>query len=99
MTCKSIDLDGFGSAVDDAWFDQYTIPIDGEEETGVYPYQAAALKARLQAIRTATALTKLYNSEKKTDLRDRIVGILEDVLFKLPESYIPALVDLLKELS
>ncbi|KAJ5189906.1 hypothetical protein N7491_008053 [Penicillium cf. griseofulvum] len=102
-TCKSIDLDGFGSTADDAWFDQHTAPIDGEEETGVHPHQATALKAYLKGdskpSETAAALTKPYNSEKKTDLRGRIEGILEDALFKLPESYIPALVDLLKELS
>ncbi|KAJ9483887.1 hypothetical protein VN97_g9501, partial [Penicillium thymicola] len=48
MTCKSIELDGFGSAADDAWFDQHTAPMDGEEETGVHPHQAAALKAYLK---------------------------------------------------
>ncbi|KUM58866.1 hypothetical protein ACN42_g8287 [Penicillium freii] len=103
MTCKSIELDGFGSTADDAWFDQHTTPIDGEEETGVHQHQAAALKVYLKGdskpSETAAALTKPHNSEKKTDLRDRIVGILEDALFELPESHTPALVDLLKELS
>ncbi|KAJ5545089.1 hypothetical protein N7535_006524 [Penicillium sp. DV-2018c] len=103
MTCKSIDLDGFGSAADDAWFDQHTAPMDGEEETGVHPHQAAALKAYLNGdskpSQTAAALTKPHASEKKTDLRDRIVGILEDALYELPQSHTPALVDLLKELS
>ncbi|KAJ5530067.1 hypothetical protein N7527_003460 [Penicillium freii] len=103
MTCKSIELDGFGSTADDAWFDQHTTPIDGEEETGVHQHQSAALKVYLKGdskpSETAAALTKPHNSEKKTDLRDRIVGILEDALFELPESHTPALVDLLKELS
>lgn len=103
ITCKSIELDGFGSAADDAWFDQHIAPMDGEEETGVHPYQAAALKAYLKGdsklSETAAALTKPHDSEKKTALRDRIVGILEDALFELPESQTSALVNLLKELS
>ncbi|KAJ5206337.1 hypothetical protein N7491_003044 [Penicillium cf. griseofulvum] len=48
MTCESIELDGFGSAADDAWFDQHTAPMDGEEETDAHPHQAATLKAYLK---------------------------------------------------
>ncbi|KAJ6127348.1 hypothetical protein N7523_002960 [Penicillium sp. IBT 18751x] len=103
MTCKSIELDGFDSAADDAWFDRHTAPMDGEEETGAHPYQAAALKAYLNGdskpSQTAAAMTKPHDSEKKIDLRDRVLGIIEDALFELPESHTPALVDLLKELS
>jgi hypothetical protein len=103
MTCKSIELDGFGSAADDAWFDRHTAPMNGEEETGAHTYQAAALKAYLEGdskpSETAVAITKHYASEKKTDLRSRVLGIIEDALFELPKSHTPALVDLLKELS
>ena len=103
ITCKSVDLDGFGSAADDAWFDHHTAPMDGEEETGAHPDQAAALKAYLKGdstpFETATAMVKPHSSEKKTDLRDRILGIIEDALFGLPQSHTPALVDLLKELG
>ncbi|KAJ5827477.1 hypothetical protein N7447_004240 [Penicillium robsamsonii] len=103
MTCKSVDLDGFGSAADDAWVDQHTAPMDGEEETGVHPYQAAALKAYLKGDsnppHTAAVMTKPYDSEKKTDLRDRVFGIIEDAFFELPKIHTPALVGLLKELN
>lgn len=105
MTCKSVDLDGFGSAANDAWFDQHTAPMDGEEETGAHPYQAAALRAYLKgdynASQTAVAMTKPHDDswEKKTDLRDRVFGIMEDALVELPESHTPALVSLLKEIS
>jgi hypothetical protein len=103
MTCKSVELDGFGSAADDAWFDQHTAPMDGEEETGAHPHQTAALKAYLQChtkpSETATAMTKPHDFEKKTDLRDRVLGIIEDALIELPKSHTPALVVLLKELS
>ena len=103
MTCKSVDVDGFGSAADDAWFDYHTAPMDGEEETGAHPYQAAALKAYLEGksnpSETAAAMTKPHESEKKTELRGRVIGILEDALFELPQKHTPAIVDLLKELS
>lgn len=103
MTCKSIELDGFGSAAADAWFDRHTAPIDGEEETGTHTHQAAALKVYLKGdskpSEIAIAITKPYASEKKTDLRSRALGIIEDALFELPESDTLALVDLLKELS
>ncbi|CAG7916503.1 unnamed protein product [Penicillium olsonii] len=103
VTCASVDLDGFGSAADDAWFDQHTAPIDGEEETGAHPHQAAALKAYLEGnenpSKTAIALSKPHASEKEVDTRDRVLGIIQDALFELPESNTPALVDLLKELS
>lgn len=103
MTCKSVDLDGFGSAADDAWFDHHTAPMDGEEETGAHPYQAAALKAYLNGrsspSETAAAMTKPHDSEKTTDLRDRVLGIIEDALFELPESHTPDLIALLKELN
>ncbi|CAG8427381.1 unnamed protein product [Penicillium salamii] len=103
MTCTSVDLDGFGSTADDAWFDQHTAPMDGEEETGAHPHQAAALKAYLKGeskpSETAAAMTRPHDSEKQIDLRDRVLGIIEDALFELPESHTPALVDLLKELS
>lgn len=103
MTCKSVELDGFGSAADDAWFSQHTTPMDGEEETGAHPHQAAALKVYLKGdsklSETVAIMTKSHGSEKKTDLRGRVLGIIEDALFELPESHTPALVDLLKELS
>ncbi|KXG53205.1 Protein of unknown function DUF3632 [Penicillium griseofulvum] len=103
MTCKSIELDGFGSVADDAWFDQHTAPMDGEEETGAHPYQAAALKAYLKGdfkpTETVAAMTIPYGSEKKTDLQGRVLGIIEDALFELPECHTLALINLLKELS
>lgn len=103
MTCKSVELDGFGSAADDVWFDQHTAPMDGEEETGAHPHQAAALKAYLKGdskpSETTAAMTKPHDSEKKTDLRDRVLGIIEDALVELPERHTPALVVLLKEIS
>ncbi|CAG8007333.1 unnamed protein product [Penicillium salamii] len=139
MTCTSVDLDGFGSTADDAWFNQHTAPMDGEEETGAHPHQAAALKAYLKGeskpSETAVAMTRPHDSLRpaeerpslfhisgaqvghkyafpdpndmdrlrrlleKTDLRDRVLGIIEDALFELPESHTPALVELLKELS
>ncbi|KAJ6151637.1 hypothetical protein N7470_007234 [Penicillium chermesinum] len=34
-----------------------------------------------------------------TDLRDRVLGIIEDALFELPETHTPALVSLLKDIS
>ncbi|KAJ5163516.1 uncharacterized protein N7500_005346 [Penicillium coprophilum] len=103
LTCKSVDLDGFGSVADDAWFEQHTAPMDGEEETGAHPYQAAALQAYLNGdlkpSETAAAMTKPHDSEKKTDLRDRVLSMIEDALFEMPKSHTPALVDLLKEFS
>lgn len=85
MTCKAVDLDGDGSAANNAWLDQHTAPMDVEEDTGAHPYQAAALRAYLEgdsnACETAAAMTKPHGSEKKTDLRDRVLGIIEDALF------------------
>ncbi|KAL3471428.1 hypothetical protein BJX99DRAFT_237410 [Aspergillus californicus] len=102
-TCKSVDVDGFGSAADDAWFDYHTAPMDGEDETGAHPYQVAALKAYLQGdstpSETAAIMTKPCNPDKKTDLRRRIHGIIEDALFELPKTHTAALITLLKELS
>ncbi|PKY00226.1 hypothetical protein P168DRAFT_285363 [Aspergillus campestris IBT 28561] len=103
IICKSVDLDGFGSAADDAWFDYHTAPMDGEEETGAHPHQAAALQTYLKGdstpSETAAAMVKPHGSEKKTDLRGRVLGIIEDALFELPQSHTPALVNLLKEIS
>jgi hypothetical protein len=102
QTCASVDLYGFGSVADDAWFEEQTAPRDGEEETGAHPYQVAALKSYLKgdsnASDTAAAMTKPHNSDTKTDLQRRVLGIIEDALFELPESNTPALVELLKEL-
>ncbi|KAJ5194500.1 uncharacterized protein N7498_007938 [Penicillium cinerascens] len=99
ITCKSIELDGFGSPAADAWFDRHTAPMDGEEETGAHTYQAAALKAYLKGdskpSETAVAITKPHAFEKKADLRSRALGIIEDALFELLESHTLALVDLL----
>ncbi|KAJ5501716.1 hypothetical protein N7453_006533 [Penicillium expansum] len=103
MTCQPVEVDSFGSAADDAWFDQHTAPIDGEEETGVHPYQAAALKAYLKGdskpSEVAADMTKPHDSEKKTDLRDRVLGIMEDALLELHKRHTPALVVLLKEIN
>ncbi|PLN80207.1 hypothetical protein BDW42DRAFT_171415 [Aspergillus taichungensis] len=103
ITCKSIDLDGFGSAADDAWFDHHTAPMDGEEETGAHPHQAVALKAYLEGdstpFETAAAMVRPYGSERKTDLRGRVLGIIEDALFELPQRHTSALVVLLNELG
>ncbi|KAJ5494539.1 hypothetical protein N7463_010626 [Penicillium fimorum] len=103
IACKSVELDGFGSATNDAWFDQHTAPMDGEEETEVHPYQAAALKAYLKGdsnpSETAAIMAKPHDTEKKTDLRECVFGIIEDALFELSESHTPALVALIRELN
>lgn len=79
--------------------------MDGEEETGAHPHQAAALQSYLKRgytpLETAAAITtpNPHYSENKADLRCRVLGIMEDALFELPECHTPALVDLLKEIN
>ncbi|KAL4907004.1 hypothetical protein BDW74DRAFT_176601 [Aspergillus multicolor] len=81
--------------------------MDGENETGAHPHQAAALKAYLNghfnAHEAALAMTKSrafeFVSEKKTDLRDRILGIIQDALVELPERHTRPLIALLMELA
>ena len=100
--CKSVDLDGFDSAADDAWFEYHTAPMDGEEETGAHPHQVAALKAYMKGdstpSETAATMTKPHDSDEKTDMQRRVLGIIEDALFELPQSHTAALIDLIKEL-
>ncbi|UNI25018.1 hypothetical protein JDV02_010726 [Purpureocillium takamizusanense] len=106
MTCKSVDLDGFGSPADDAWFASQTAPVDGEEKTGAHPHQVEALRRYLDgqttSNETAAAITKPSPddaSEAKADLRDRVFGLMENALFQLPQSHTAALVALLKDID
>ncbi|PWI72253.1 hypothetical protein PCL_10876 [Purpureocillium lilacinum] len=105
MTCKSVDIDGFGSSADDEWFTSHTAPVDGEEETGGHPYQVKALRRYLDGQSTsseaAAAITKPEpnSSETKADLRDRVFGLMENALYELPQSHTTALVALLKEID
>ncbi|CDM29381.1 hypothetical protein DTO013E5_5272 [Penicillium roqueforti] len=73
--CKSVDLDGFGSTADDAWFDYHTAPMDGEEETGAHPHQVAAFKAYMKGdstpSETAAIMTKPHDPDERTDIQRR----------------------------
>lgn len=102
IPCKSVDVDNFNSPLTLRWLDLHTAPIDGEDETGAHPYQAAALGRYLHGLSsvgdTILAMTSLAPeaSDTPSGLRDRVFGIIEDALFELPQVYTPALVDLLR---
>ncbi|KAK2589681.1 hypothetical protein QQS21_012643 [Conoideocrella luteorostrata] len=105
MTCKSVDIDGFNVTFDETWLSNHTAPMEGEDETGAHPHQSAALQRYLDGqCAAADALSAITSpapgsSDTQAELRDRVLGIIEDALFELPKTYAPALIALLKELN